>query len=492
MSVLMQLQHHADRAMTHGFGTMARGEFVRAIAIANAIVYVPLCLGNRPLADDLGHAVGGYTAWSIAGRPFAEWLFYVTNLGYPTVAAAWANHLLSLTFLVAAGTAAVSLFQVRAPVFAALASLPLTAHPYFLENFSYQFDGPSMAASLFVGMLAVHALPLPSTAAAIGCVACGVFAALALYQPGVNVLVCGMATFIAVASVREGVPRGLTLSIRAGIATLLGIAVYWVLIARNVDLVTARPSASMPLAEYFLQAFQRYWRTIWSDWSGNACGPAFAGLLGGGVCGLIAAWRRARGSVPALGVALAIVALTVCFQYGLLLLLNYPRQFPRSYVSFGVTMALLALVALEEAEIAGSLAAQRVIHALSMTVGVCLVIVSSAVGSAMSYQRWYETAMVTQISTDLKAFDTSVIRIEGVAPRCPVLKNTAKKFPVVPRVVANVLQNNSIWGHTFAQSILGLWWTRDTRPTRGPLSEPVVSRPVYRIYRDGDVAVVVF
>ena len=465
---------------------------------ANALVFLPLVLANRPLVDDLGHSVGGYTAWWSAGRPFAEALFYLTNFGYPAVASQMLNQLLTLLFVSAAGFLAAALFGIRSRLLAVVATLPLTAHPYFLENFSYQFDGPSMAAGLFFAVSAAFFIVvLPSFKGCVAAVAF-TFGCLAMYPPAINVFPCAAAVFAAV-QIAEGLSsHGLRILLLSAVSLLVATSCYWAIVARTVVLVTARPNAAKSIFASFHDALRSYWHVVWSDWAYNGVGVVFVLILVTGFISLAVASQRGPFRVARVGISVALICLAISLQHGLLLILNYPWPLPRSYVSFGTVLSLVALItaAVSERTMRDSL---RVLvnGPAAVAAGICL-LVASATGSAMAAQRSFEQGLINQIALDISSATKGAVPrgivLHGVAPVSPVMSNTSRKFPIVPRIVTNVLNDNSMWGHTLAQYYLGFWWQQgnEIEDESYLKSEPAILRPLYKVYLRGDMVTVVF
>jgi hypothetical protein len=465
------------------------------ILAANGLIYLPIILAGRPLLDDMGRSLAGEGLWAKTGRPLAELLFVLSNLGYPTTAAQISSQLIALVFLALSGLVLATLFDIRSKVLAAVCTAPLTAHPYFLENMSYIFDAPSMAAAVFCAVLAVY-MVATNLSWRLGLVTLTLtFCSLLLYQPSVNVVfVMGAFTVawdLLKAQPRRAVRLGLFF-VGSGIAAL---ALYWVLLGGSASLEMHYPSRGIGPIHIFLS----YWSRVWEDWGPNRIFFVFLLILIPGLS--LFFWRadRANNYAARIIVAALIIALAISLQNGFLLFISYEWPFPRTYVSFGTILALVALTVAAISEKVHSRASRFLLNAPSFATYYALFVVASATGSVMTAQRWFEFGLVMQITQDVSSLNggpnLQSVRMVGVAPVSPVMANTIRKFPVIKRVVANPIQNDWIWGHILFQYYAGLWWRQDLRTLDVQQLDnlhPSLVRPSYLIFVLGDRVIVKF
>jgi hypothetical protein len=473
------------------------------ILAANGLIYLPVILASRPLLDDMGRSVGGYASWAKTGRPLAELLIALTNLGYPATAAQISSQLIAVVFLALSGLVVASLFNIRSKALAALCAAPLTAHPYFLENMSYIFDAPSMAAALFCSVLAVFIpatslrdTPLPNPTWRSGIPATLLmFCSLLLYQPAVNVVFV-MGTFaVACALFRSRPKRAVRLALLFASAGITAVGSYWALFGRWASLEMHYPSPRTAAIHVLLN----YWSRVWADWSSNGILFVFLSVIIAGL--FIVFWRAARSNSSAAltSTAALMVVLAVFLQHGLLIFISYEWPFPRTYVSFGTILALVALTVASMSEKFKNKQFYLLINMPSMATYYVLFVIASSTGSAMTAQRWFEFGLVMQIAQDVTTMNggrsPQDVRFVGTAPVSPVMTNTIRKFPVIKRIVVNAMSNDWIWGHILVQYYTGLWWPQDSRPMDSTITDnkqPSLVRPWYTIFVFGDRIVVQF
>lgn len=151
------------------------------------LVYVlPLILADYPYIDDNWRSLSAGMAWAEQGRLFAELFYNALTFGHA------APNLFPLPLLIATLATAAALTRLtfhyfRQPTIAScLVVLPLWYNPFFLQNLSYQYDGPTMALSL---VAVIYAITFRHPARSVQWLVPAFLIALALglYQISVNV-----------------------------------------------------------------------------------------------------------------------------------------------------------------------------------------------------------------------------------------------------------------------------------------------------------------
>nr|WP_314642204.1 glucosyltransferase domain-containing protein [uncultured Pseudomonas sp.] len=175
----MQISEWLDKELT--------GRQVWLLFLFATLVYIlPLILADYPYIDDNWRALAAGTGWAEDGRLFAQWFYNLLTFSgaapniFPlplliaTLAMSWA--LTRLTF-----------HYFPEPTFAhCLVVLPLWYNPFFLQNLSYQYDGPSMALSLVAVIYAIT-FQSPSRVQHLLIPAALIALAIGLYQVSFNV-----------------------------------------------------------------------------------------------------------------------------------------------------------------------------------------------------------------------------------------------------------------------------------------------------------------
>jgi hypothetical protein len=163
------------------------GREVRVLFLIATFVYIfPLVLTDYYYIDDNWRSLAGGTAWAGQGRLLAD-LFYnalTFSSGAPNI---FPLPLLIATFAMAQALTSLTLHYYKAPTVACcFVLLPLWYNPFFLQNLSYQYDGPAMTLSL---VAIIYAMTFRAKSAVLQVVLPGMLIAMGvgLYQLSINV-----------------------------------------------------------------------------------------------------------------------------------------------------------------------------------------------------------------------------------------------------------------------------------------------------------------
>lgn len=154
--------------------------------LATLVYVLPLILADYRYIDDNWRALSGGMEWAGQGRLFAELMYNALTLspGAPNI---FPLPLLIATLAMASALTSLTFHYWREPrVSNCLVVLPLWYNPFFLQNLSYQYDGPAMALSVVAVVYAIsfhHPSRILQWLVPAGLVALG----LGLYQISFNV-----------------------------------------------------------------------------------------------------------------------------------------------------------------------------------------------------------------------------------------------------------------------------------------------------------------
>jgi hypothetical protein len=152
--------------------------------IAGLLLILPIVLFVHRYIDDVGRSMDGEYGWTQVGRPLADLLFFLVNLGFPGIALAPLLQLLSIALVSLVAVVASRAYGIRSSFWSALGSLPLLGNPYALENISYGFDCLAMALSLSLAVVAAVLIQLIGSREGLFASILLLVASLCLYQPG--------------------------------------------------------------------------------------------------------------------------------------------------------------------------------------------------------------------------------------------------------------------------------------------------------------------
>ncbi len=127
--------------------------------LATLVYVVPLILADYPYIDDNWRSLSAGMAWAEQGRLFTEFFYNLLTFSQaaPNI---FPLPLLIATLAMAAALTSLTFHYYPQPTIACcLVTLPLWYNPFFLQNLSYQYDGPAMALSV---VAVIHAITFRS------------------------------------------------------------------------------------------------------------------------------------------------------------------------------------------------------------------------------------------------------------------------------------------------------------------------------------------
>jgi len=120
-----------------------------------SLILAPILRADRYYVDDWGHALLGYSQWANDGRPLTDLLMRILGGHPPLVDFSPLPQIGAIAVLSYLSVLVARKFKLCGAVIAALATLPLGANPFFLENLSFKFDSLPMALSMFLVLLPI-------------------------------------------------------------------------------------------------------------------------------------------------------------------------------------------------------------------------------------------------------------------------------------------------------------------------------------------------
>lgn len=443
-----------------GFGRQYGGAL-----IAGLLLGLPILLFVHRYIDDLGRSMDGEIRWVQVGRPLAEWLFTVLNLGGHAVAVAPLHQLLTIALVALIAVLAARVYGIRSPFWTAVATLPLLGQPYALENLSYGFDALGMFLALGLAVLA--ALVMAMERGRNGLIASTLLltGSLCLYQPGTSAFL-PFALMLMLGDRLQlldpaAVPRRAATAwiVRILLSYLAALVLYTLLLkltfqsptsyaAQQGQLLALNPQLPLGL----LHNAAAYWLAIADDWNQ---GP-FVGLL----LSLVLAYALVvwRGRVLRLVGVLAAVLLIGLLAPGALLVLEDPQaNVPRMLLFAGPLLASVMLQIVAGASRLRRGGSSRALQALPLAAVLAVawaqIVFAYAYGHAFAAQAEFEAgrlsrlvdgiARLQQRQGEARATELSFV---GGMPKSPVLRNTQKKFPLVDRLVPRLINDDWAWG----------------------------------------------
>ncbi|ANN76852.1 glucosyltransferase domain-containing protein [Bordetella flabilis] len=483
-----------------------RPVFLAALSLYGLAIW-PILHADRFYIDDLGRAYAGYLGWSSDGRPLANVVMELFNLGTPLTDLSPLPQVAALLLFAMLAVQVARRFGIGGTWRAPLIVAPLVAQPFFLENLSYKFDSLTMSLAVTLAALAVVG-PVARGWRGVAGMAC-ILASLCLYQPALNVfLVFALAELIH-EQARCCAPRALLALAGVRILQLLvACGLYGGIMAATVKGHYATSHQQLPdVAQAWpvmLHNLAAFWRYVTAYTATSWAALPWMLTVAGVVLALGAAIRYAgthwAASPPRVRLALAlgpvaVVLGTAVLPWGPMLILRDPVFAPRVMVGVGA-LASAALLA-----VSCALTRWRVERRWHVAVLAApaygLFVFAAAYGNALGLQKAYEDRLTADIAQDLSGLaDSAGVRrytLRGHAPRPPVVQHDIRKYPLLDVLVPVYLTAGWGWaGDALRHAGSDLRFLASSDAGAPCAAVPAVRRQAYRIYTKEDMAIVVF
>lgn len=477
--------------------------------------------------DDVSRSSLGYSKWASLGRPLADLFLAVIQLGTPLVNLFPLPEIIALVIISYTCLYLARSYSIRSPFFAAVCTLPLAGQPYFLQNMSYSFDAPFMALTLSFSVFAAIVL---ARRRKYGVEISGLllFAVLNLYQPAVGAFFVTYMFFL-IKDVNTGAGPLKYLLSRLGRLTLSSCLAFLPYIPVALMFVKGKyglEHAGLLGPREFDGVFEntgRYIMAIASSWYGNIMGYIFGSIF---LLSLIISVMRVTGKSSAgnsAGRTVIYALMSLAFGASAIILSFFPQMFladpiiqARVFIGVGAILSCSCLLVYSHLDSGSSSPGKYRRYAAAALLCIAaysLIVFAYAYSRAYWAQQKYEGVVIGGLLADMDRLTANKnitrLAITGNVGRSPLVENTGRKYPLIPEMVEdwNYWGLLAIGGHSLdrldlttpddlyhLQSAVFHEVTLGQRETLGIIKDlrPVIHRPRYEIYLDGNLMLIRF
>jgi hypothetical protein len=436
------------------FRSFAHKRYVIWFLILTAIYLLGILTiirANFSYNDDLDRALKGYRGWSVWGRYIADFLSTILHMNLRLTDISPLPQILAVLILAASTLAFLkALSQDNITVSALVAAIPIGLSPYFLENYSFKFDAPYMALSVFFSIIPF----LFYRKTAVFCIT-SFFCLIAMcmsYQAAsgiyiVMVLIIACRLWIS----GETPVKNILTFITASMISYLTALIFF----KTALFVSMPDGSASTIALSLNRLFPgivsnsiTYVRTIIGDFRGNLLVVLLPlSIL---LFIIINVFSSKRNRALTFAVMLIGVPVMLVLSYGAYLALQNPLWLPRAFIGFGVFTA--AILTCTVTMPAANKALKFCSIAAALLVSYNFLVIDLAYGNALAEQKQYQNFRTALLIADInRNLDNSlvepVIRIENNIGYSPVIDNISKTCPLVKRLVYIALSGGNEWGH---------------------------------------------
>ena len=445
---------------------------------AGLLLAGPILLFVHRYIDDYGRSMDGEIRWVQVGRPLAEWLFTLVNMGGHGVAVAPLHQLLTVALVSLIGVMAARVYAIHSPFWTAIATLPLLGQPYALENLSYGFDCLGMFMGMGLAVLASIAIAIETGRRGVITATLLLMASLSLYQPATSAFIPFSLMLVMGGKLRllepaAALERPARLWIgQVLVSYLAALGLYTLILRLTLHAPTSYAAeqgqllpfdAHLPIA--LLHNSWAYWLAIHDDWNQWPLSGILLALI---LAYVHAIWRSLPGLGPdgaplktqliRLTGLLACVLLIGALAPGALLALKDPLDgVPRMLVFVGPLLASLQLQIIASTTKPTRSGTPSNLKALTLAAVLAVawlqIVFAYAYGHAFAAQREFEAGRLSRLVDGISRLQwrqgespATEMSFVGGMPRSPVLRNTQRKFPLVNRLVPRLIHEDWSWG----------------------------------------------
>jgi hypothetical protein len=475
------------------------------------LVLLPILIADRFIFDDLGRATEGWILWINDGRPLADFVMRLTNLGSPWVDFSPLPQIGALICYSGLAVLIMQKFKIGSPVVAALTALPLGLNPFTLENFARKYDSLSMALSVLC-MLAPILLTLRNPRLDLFLGAAWLISGLSLYQASLNLFLV-----FAVVEVVWEQRRGADLSqlfrlvLTRALALLLALFIYHFIAAATVRGDHPSQISALALSVSDLPLIAHNFLIDW-DFLLSSLPRLYRNLIFGtvvlGLLSMLATQIRylrthmqkatllTKAAVFLIGLLLPIVWLAGSTGF-LILLRNASVVVPHFLIGTGGLVASALILVLAELETWRVSTRWQAI--LLAPIGYVLIMFGAVFANAVKEQRLYEQRIGSRLALDLRRLAAvepfDFVLYHGNVGLAPMVVHAAKRFRLIGNLVEVELAEYSgffraalhYFGVIVPTEVIDAGTA--SRIATGAMS-PAVEDPNFDVYRNGDQLVI--
>jgi len=395
--------------------------------------------------DDIGRAAGGGRGWYNWSRYISDYLSILIHGDTVLTEISPLPQLLAILMLSLSSVFLVYVISnKKITVVGLLASIPLGLSPYFLECLSYKFDAPYMALAVLASIVPFLFIARKKAFLFISIVSllvlCMSYQAASGIYPLIVLILC-FRDWNNGKSNKE-IFSFLGLGVLAFCLSMIIFKLFFVkpYIVAESTTVMHSPAQMIPgvLANLktYLQSINQDFGLIWKIIILIIC---FFFIIK-------AVFNSAQQKLVSFVVSLFLICFMIILSYGAYLLLEAPLFAPRALFGFGAFLAIICIYISDYKK-----AAIVAVLALNW----CFMVFAFSYGNALADQNRYTTFRITILLHDLSILypdrntEDMSIQINNKLDFTPTVKNIAKHYPVIKRLVPPQLAEQDLYAYVY-------------------------------------------
>ena len=379
--------------------------------------------------DDINRSISGARRWDNYSRYISNFLAILIHTNIRISDISPLTQILAAIFIAASSVMLVYVLNNKKITKTALAaSLPLGLSPYFLECFSFKFDSPYMALSVFASIIPFFFMENRRIFSIISVI--GIWVMCMTYQAssGIYIIIVIFLCFLQWNTRQKTNKEILAFMFVSAISYCVATLIFALFIMRPFDDYVASSLHSLLGA---FRNFTTYIYQIRSDFNIVWKTLLFLVIVAFVIKSVITTKRR---KLFAFFVSFIVVITMAVLSYGIYLVMSASLYAPRAMYGFGVFIAILGIYT--------ACPPKKAFVAPALALCWCFFVFAFVYGNALSAQKKYVTFRSEMLLHDLSTLFPQhhsalpmQLQLEGSTGYAPVVHNIAVSNPVIFRLV---------------------------------------------------------
>ena len=400
--------------------------------------------------DDVSRSVEGYRHWYDWSRYISEFFSIIIHGDTRLTDISPLPQLLAILVLAISSVLLVYIIDnKKITTVRLLASIPLGLSPYFLECLSYKFDAPYMALSILANI--VPFLFIARKKAFLFCSVVSMLIMCLTYQAvsGIYMLIVLILCFQYWNNQTKSNKEILSFMGTAVIAFGFAMLLFKFFLMRPADTSVSyyTYNAIHPIPQILSGTFnniKEYAIIINHDW-GLIWKVAIALILVFFITQSM--YRSSQKKIYSFFISILVIVFSFIFSYGIYSLLMKPLYAPRAMIGFGAFLAIICIYIVSD---------YKKLAVISVLVlNWCLFVFAFSYGNALADQARYAEFRINILLHDLGSIQPDMRRedlsfqIKNSIDFAPSVKNIAKHYPIIERLVPKRLGTEIPWDNIY-------------------------------------------
>ena len=418
-----------------------------------SIAITAIVRANVNYVDDLGRTARGYRGWENFGRYLSNYLSTLIHASKDLTDISPLPQLITVILISLASVIIIYLFSNKHKIsfWSTVAAIPIGLSPYFLECFSYKFDSPYMALSILASVTPAlffeeHVLVYSLS------IAIGTLIMSMTYQASSGIFALVILFLLAV-KWNEGTPlkKLFNKAMVSFSGYIVAMIIFYIWIAPHGDTYVSRDISPYNM---FIQTIQsnilRYFKLLKEDyqhsWKVLAIILCFSFVI-------TFIHKSQRNKILSAIVAFILIVVGSVLSFGAYTCLPKPSFAPRAMYGFGVYIALIGIIAVNNCKITGYLP-----KITAFCLAWCLFAFTFTYGNALAEQKRYADFRIQMVLNDLTRViklqtndkkNKYEVQLDGNIGFSPIVNRMLKKHKPLGRLVKVTFGGGWTWSRQY-------------------------------------------